>query len=195
MTDKEKMLSGHQLYRSDDSELMRDRENTRRKVFEYNHTFFCAGSARQTELLRSFIPDAGEGVYIEPPVAVDYGYNVKLGSNFYANYNCIFIDSGKITVGNNVKFGPCVSVLTAEHPVNPELRAEHFESVAEVVIGNNVWIGGGTVILPGVVIGDNAVIGGGSVVKKDIPDNSLAVGNPCQVIGDVRKWHKKRELL
>jgi acetyltransferase-like isoleucine patch superfamily enzyme len=181
MTEKEKMLLGKMLYRSDSPELMEDREKTKKVMFRYNHILYDMPEDRNA-ILRSILSRMGECIWIEPPAYIDYGYNIELGDNFYANYSCTFIDSGKIIIGSNVKFGPNVGVYTAEHPIDPVLRAQGYETTRDVIIGDNVWIGGGTVILPGVKIGNNVVVGGGSVVKKDLPDNVVAVGNPCRVI-------------
>ena len=108
--------------------------------------------------------------------------SIELGKNFYANFNCTILDVNKVKIGNNVMFGPNVQIYTASHPLDPEERLEGFEYAREINIGDNVWIGGGSIILPGVSIGDNSVIGAGSVVGKDIANNVLAVGNPCRVI-------------
>lgn len=121
-------------------------------------------------------------IYIEPPFYCEYGKNIEIGENFYANTGCVMLDVGKITIGNNVFFGPNVSILTAGHPIHPESRNSRYEYGIPITIGDNVWIGGNCVILPGVKIGNNTVIGAGSIVTKDIPDNVCAVGNPCKVI-------------
>lgn len=127
----------------------------------------------------------GENVYFEPPFHCEYGKHIVVGENFYANTGCVMLDVGKITIGKNVLFGPNVSIYTAGHPIHYDSRNSGYEYGIPVVIGDNVWIGGSCVILPGVKIGNNAVIGAGSVVTKDIPDNVCAAGNPCKVIREI----------
>lgn len=120
--------------------------------------------------------------FIEPPFRCDYGYNIDVGENFYANYNCTILDCAQVLIGDNVLFGPNVSLFTAGHPIHLETRHEGLEFALPIVIGNDVWIGGGTIVNPGVTIGHNVVIGSGSVVTKHIPSDSIAVGNPCKVM-------------
>jgi maltose O-acetyltransferase len=120
--------------------------------------------------------------WIEPPFYCDYGYNITIGENFYANYNCTILDCAQVKIGDNVMCGPNVSLFTAGHPLDFQIRNQGWEYAYPIIIGNNVWLGGGVIVNPGITIGDNAVIGSGSVVTKDIPANSLAVGNPCKVI-------------
>ena len=127
----------------------------------------------------------GENVYFEPPLHCEYGSHIEIGENFYANTGCVMLDVGKITIGKNVMFGPNVSIYTAGHPIHPDSRNSGYEYGIAVTMGDNVWIGGSCVILPGVKIGNNAVIGAGSVVTKDIPDNVCAAGNPCRVIREI----------
>lgn len=121
--------------------------------------------------------------WIEPPFYFCYGYNIKLGENVYINFNCNFIDDGKITIGKNVLFAPAVTIATVGHPLDPKMR--EYMYTAPVTIGDDVWIGAGAVICPGVTIGSGSVIGAGSVVTTDIPENSLAVGNPCRVLREI----------
>ena len=124
-------------------------------------------------------------VYFEPPFHCEYGSHIKIGEGFYANTGCVMLDVGRITIGDNVLFGPNVSLYTAGHPIHPESRKSGYEYGIPIKIGDNVWIGGSCVILPGVTIGNNVVIGAGSVVTKDIPDNVCAAGNPCRVIREI----------
>ena len=119
---------------------------------------------------------------IEQPFMCDYGYNIEIGENFYANHNLIILDGNKVTFGDNVFIAPNCAFYTAGHPLDPEQRNKGLEYAKPIEIGDNVWIGGNVVVLPGVKIGDNCVIGAGSVVTKDVPENSVAVGNPCKVI-------------
>ena len=124
-------------------------------------------------------------VYFEPPFHCEYGSHIEIGEGFYANTGCVMLDVGRITIGDNVLFGPNVSLYTAGHPIHPESRKSGYEYGIPIKIGDNVWIGGSRVILPGVTIGNNVVIGAGSVVTKDIPDNVCAAGNPCRVIREI----------
>lgn len=132
-----------------------------------------------------------ENLFINPPFYCDYGFHIKVGKNFFANYNCTILDVGKVTIGDNCQFAPNVAVYTAGHPVHPESRNSMYEYGIDVTIGDNVWIGGNAVICPGVTIGSNTVIGAGSVVTKDIPDWCVAAGNPCRVIRKITGEDKK----
>lgn len=123
-----------------------------------------------------------EGAWINPPFYCDYGFNIEVGKNFFANYNCTMLDVAKITIGDNCFMAPNVAIYTAGHPIHPDSRNSMYEYGIPVTIGDNVWIGGNVVICPGVAIGSNCVIGAGSVVTKDIPEWSIAAGNPCRVI-------------
>lgn len=123
-----------------------------------------------------------DGAWINPPFYCDYGFNIEVGSNFFANYNCTMLDVAKITIGKNCFMAPNVSIYTAGHPIHPDSRNSMYEYGIPVTIGDNVWIGGNVVICPGVTVGNNCVIGAGSVVTKDIPDWTIAAGNPCRVI-------------
>lgn len=131
-----------------------------------------------------------EGAFINPPFYCDYGFNIEVGKNFFANYNCTIIDVAKVSIGDNCQMAPNVAIYTAGHPLHPVSRNSLYEYGVGVSIGDNVWIGGNTVILPGVHIGNNVVIGAGSVVTKDIPDWSLAAGNPCRVIRQITQEDK-----
>lgn len=132
-----------------------------------------------------------DGAFINPPFYCDYGFHIEVGKNFFANYNCTIIDVAKVTIGDNCQMAPNVAIYTAGHPVHPVSRNSAFEYGKPVTIGDNVWIGGNTVILPGVNIGSNTVIGAGSVVTKDIPDWVIAAGNPCKVIRRITEEDKK----
>lgn len=127
--------------------------------------------------------------WIEPPFYFCYGYNIELGENSYINFNCNFVDDGKIIIGKNVLFGPSVTIATVGHPLDPTMR--EYMYTAPVKIGDNVWIGAGAVICPGVTIGNGSVIGAGSVVVKDIPENCIAVGNPCKVLREIDERDKE----
>lgn len=133
-------------------------------------------------LLKRLLGKTGESIYIEAPFHCDYGSNIEVGENFFANYNFTILDVGKVIIGDNAQIAPNVSIYTAGHPIHPDSRNSGYEYGIGITIGDNVWIGGNTVILPGVHIGNNVVIGAGSVVTKDIPDNYIAVGNPCRLV-------------
>lgn len=180
-SEKEKMLLG-EYYDAGDEELVKERAYARFLINEINHN--SPQNKEQVKELfnKLFNENSNKDFNIEPPFYCDYGYNIELGKNFYANFNCTILDVNKVKIGNNVMFGPNVQIYTASHPLDPEERLEGFEYAREINIGDNVWIGGGSIILPGVSIGDNSVIGAGSVVSKDIANNVLAVGNPCRVI-------------
>lgn len=133
-------------------------------------------------LLKRLLGKTGESIHIEAPFHCDYGSNIEVGENFFANYNFTILDVGKVIIGDNAQIAPNVSIYTAGHPIHPDSRNSGYEYGIGITIGDNVWIGGNTVILPGVHIGNNVVIGAGSVVTKDIPDNYIAVGNPCRLV-------------
>ncbi len=132
------------------------------------------------------------GAWINPPFYCDYGSHIEVGKNFFANYNCTIIDVAKVKIGDNCMLAPNVSIYTAGHPIHPDTRNAGFEYGKEVSIGNNVWIGGNSIVCPGVHIGNNVVIGAGSVVTKDIPDNVIAAGNPCRVIRKINDDDRRK---
>ena len=180
MTQKERMLA-NLPYKAWMDGLAEERLACRCKIFEYNNLHPNETEAK-TRLIKEILGKTGEVVYIEPPFRCDYGYNVEVGENFYANYNLIILDVGRVKIGSNAQFGPNVAIYTAGHPLHPDSRNSGYEYGIDITIGDNCWIGGNTCITPGVTIGNNVVIGAGSVVTKDIPDNSVAVGNPCRVV-------------
>ncbi len=184
MTEKERMDAGL-LYLPGDEEIMKEQTLCLEKLHDYNSTRPLEGEKRQ-ELLKQMFGSIGEGCYIEPPFYANWGgKHVFFGNNVYANFSLTLVDDSNIFVGDGTMFGPNVTVATAGHPIDPELRAQGYQYNADVHIGKNVWIGAGAVILPGVSVGDNSVIGGGSVVTKDIPPNVVAVGNPCRVLREI----------
>jgi len=183
MTEKEKMLKG-ELYDSMDSELFEMRQVAKKMVYRFN-SLKPDKVEKRNSILKSFLGACGDSFYIEPPFRCDYGTNIEIGENFYSNYNCVILDCAKVKIGDNVLFGPNVSLYTAGHPLDRETRKSGLEYAQPITIGNDVWLGGNVIVLPGVTIGDGAVIGAGSVVTKDIPANSLAVGNPCRVIREI----------
>lgn len=179
-TEKEKMLAG-ELYNAADPELVRERLNARRLTRLYNQTLETDDALR-AELLRELLGSTGDHVYIEPIFRCDYGYNIHLGENFYANFDCVLLDVCEIRIGDYCLLGPGVHIYTAMHPLNPQERALGPEYGTPVTIGHHVWIGGRAVINPGVTIGHHAVIASGAVVTKDVPDNVVVGGNPAKII-------------
>lgn len=141
--------------------------------------------------IRELMGRIGEHFYIAPPFYCDYGSNIYIGENFGMNYNCVFLDSCPITIGNNVMMGPGVNLITASHPLDAEVRIAGYEIGKPVTIGDNVWLGANVVVNPGVTIGENTIIGSGSVVTKDIPANVVAVGNPCRVLREIGEDEKE----
>lgn len=181
MTEKEKILAGHQYDANHDEDLINERLECKDKIYNYNHLRPSDTMYRRTLLLK-ILGKTGKNFTIEQPFYCDYGYNIFIGENFYSNFNLVLLDAAPITVGDNVFIAPNVGIYTATHPLDAETRNQGLETALPVTIGNNVWIGAGVQILPGVTIGDNTVIGAGSVVNKSIPANVLAVGNPCKVV-------------
>ncbi|MGD1946035.1 MAG: sugar O-acetyltransferase [Croceivirga sp.] len=186
MTEKQKMLNGDN-YNSRDPELLNQYHTARALLKRYNNLDSRDLEERES-ILQSLFEACGDGVWIEIPFICDYGEHITVGDNTFINANCIFIDNNKITIGENCLIGPHVQIYTAEHPLKAseriakkELGTSYLTSTKPVVIGDNVWIGGNSVIFPGVTIGNNVTIGAGSVVTKSIPDNVLAYGNPCKI--------------
>lgn len=188
MTEKEKMLAG-ELYDCGDAELLALWHRAKDLARDYNLTN-SSDTKRKSELLNELLGKVGNQLWITPPFHVDYGCNIYFGNNCEVNMNCTFLDDNKIIIGDNVLIAPNVQIYTAYHPTHyldrfiiSENETFNFckTQTAPVIIGKNVWIGGGTIILPGVTIGDNTVIGAGSVVTKDIPADTIAYGNPCKV--------------
>lgn len=179
-TEKEKMLAG-EPYWAADAELQQERANARRLTRLLNHTTEAETNQR-ISILTELLGQAAEGIWIEPPFYCDYGYNILIGKGSYLNFNCVILDCNKVQIGENTLIGPAVQIYAAYHSTDPPERLTGLELAAPVVIGNNVWIGGGAIICQGVTIGDNTTIGAGSIVVHDIPPNVVAVGNPCRVI-------------
>lgn len=181
MTEKEKMLRGELYDANYDKELFNDRIKAKDLCFEYNNLRPSDIEARNN-VLNKLIGKSKQKFYIEQSFWCDYGYNIEFGENFYSNHNLLILDAAKVTFGDNVFLGPNCGFYTSGHPLDYETRNKGIEYAKPITVGNNVWIGGNATVLPGVTIGDNVVIGAGSVVNKDIPSNSVAVGNPCKVI-------------
>ena len=191
MTEKEKCRLGLLYDANYDPEILADRERAKELLYDYNR-LRPSEQIRRTELLKKLLGKTGENLIIEPPFACDYGYNIEVGENFYANVNLVILDGAKVCIGDNAFIAPNVGIYTAGHPIYPDTRNSAFEYGKEVTIGDNVWLGGNTVVCPGVHIGDNVVIGAGSVVTKDIPSWSIAAGNPCRVIRKITEDDKRK---
>ena len=181
MSEKEKALAGLLYDACNDEELKAALYAANRQTYRYNVLPPDSEEERQ-QILRELLGKIGVGCKLIPPFYCDYGYNIELGDAVFANMNLVILDGGKVTIGHHVYIAPNVGIYTAGHPFDLELRRKGMEYALPIVIGNDVWIGGHSCILPGVTIGNNVVIGAGSVVTKDIPDNVLAFGNPCRVI-------------
>ncbi|MBJ8025938.1 sugar O-acetyltransferase [Bacillus cereus] len=192
MSEKQKMLYGE--FYTDDQELVRERNRARELTRIYN-TSQATDLSLRNDILGKLFKHVGKHAYIEPPFICDYGSQIEWGENSYANFNCVILDSAPVKIGNNVMIGPNVNMYTATHSIYPSLRndreKEGLESLITyakpIVIEDGVWIGGGSILTPGIKIGENSVIGAGSVVTKDIPSHVVAVGNPCKVIKSIRE--------
>lgn len=182
-TEKEKMLNG-ELYNAADPELIKGRLNARRLTRLFNDSLETDDNKR-TELLKELLGSTGNNLYIEPTFRCDYGYNIHVGENFFANFDCVFLDVCEIRIGENCFIAPGVHIYTATHPLNAKERISGVESGIPVTIGDNVWIGGRAIINPGVTIGNNVVVASGAVVTKDVPDNLVVGGNPAKVIKEI----------
>lgn len=184
-TEEYARMQAGMLYYPNEEQLAEAQQKCLELLYEYNGTRPSEGQKR-TELLRRMFAQIGENCYIEPPFYSNWGAShVYFGHNVYANFGLTLVDDGKIYVGDNTMFGPHVTVATAGHPIDPQLRRKGLQYNADVHIGNNVWIGAGSTIVPGVTIGDDVVIGAGSVVTRDIPSGVVAVGTPCRVMREV----------
>ena len=195
MTNKERR-DREMVYISDDS-VMEEQKVSRRILHQLNT---CAPDDfdKISGLVKELFGKS-DGAFVNPPFFCDYGSHIEVGKGFFANYNCTILDVAKVTIGDNCQFAPNVSIYTAGHPVHLETRNTMYEYGISVTIGNNVWVGGNTVILPGVHIGDNVVIGAGSVVTRDIPANTIAAGNPCRVLREIteadrRTYYRGRQI-
>jgi Acetyltransferase (isoleucine patch superfamily) len=175
----EKMLAG-EFYDASDKQLVEKRVKARKWMHQYNQTNY--DKSLREKLLKELLGKQGKNADIQTPFFCDYGCHIEVGENFFANFNCVFLDCNYIKMGNNVFLGPNVQVYTAYHPVLASERIKGPELAAPISVGNNVWIGGSTIICPGVSIGENTTVGAGSVVTKDIPANVIAVGNPCRIL-------------
>jgi maltose O-acetyltransferase len=177
---KERMLRG-ELYRSDDPELQADHRRARLLVERFNASGVDEGPERR-RLLEELLGHIGEDADIKPPFQCDYGYLISVGAGTFVNYGAVFLDCASITIGADAQIATNVQLLTATHPLDPGPRREKWESAEPIAIGDNVWLGGGAIVCPGVTIGEDTVVGAGSVVLEDLPAGVLAVGNPCRVV-------------
>lgn len=184
MNEKEKMLTGELYDANYNKNLIKERYWVKDKCFDYNQ-LKPSNHEEKEKIIKEIFGKTGSVFTIEQPFMCDYGYNIGIGKNFYANHNLIILDGNKVTFGYNVFIAPNCSFYTAGHPLDAERRNKGLEYAKPIKVGNNVWVGGNVVVLPGVNIGDNVVIGAGSVVTKDIPSNTVAVGNPCMVIKNI----------
>ena len=190
MTMKEKMHNC-ELYLPGDPEIMKEQLLCLDKLYDFNATR-PSEMEKRTALLQEMFAEIGEGCYIEPPFHANWGgRHVHFGKDVYANFNLTLVDDTHIYVGDATMFGPNVTVATAGHPILPELREQAYQYNASVHIGKNCWIGAGAVIVPGVTIGDNVVVGAGSIVTKDLPDNVIAVGNPCRILREINEHDRE----
>lgn len=183
MSEKEKMISG-ELYNSSDKMLLNERIKCKELLSEFNQAKY-SDFEKRNEILKKVLGKTGNSFLIEQPFMADYGFNIEIGENFYSNHNLIILDPAKVTFGDNVFIGPNCGFYTPEHPLDASTRNKGLEYAKPIKVGNNVWFGGNVIVLGGVTIGDNAVIGAGSVVVKDIPANTVAVGNPCRVLREL----------
>jgi acetyltransferase-like isoleucine patch superfamily enzyme len=191
MNELEKAAAGLLYDANHDPQVLRQRAAAKAKLFEFNHSHPDDGERRDA-ILRGLFARIGEGFVIEGPLHCDYGFNIEIGARFYANVNLVILDGARVTIGDNVFIAPNVGIYTAGHPLDAERRNQGLEYAHPVSIGDNVWIGAGVNILPGVHIGANSVIGAGAVVVRDIPDGVLAAGNPARVIRPINEADRQR---
>lgn len=196
LTEKEKMLAG-MLYDADhNEELVQERIHAKDLCYDFNQ-LRPSQTEEQKEVMKKLLGKTEETFQIMQPFWCDYGYNIEIGKNFFANHNLVILDCAKVKFGDNVMIAPNCGFYTAGHPLDAERRNQGLEYAYPITVGDNVWIGAGVHVMPGVTIGNNVVIGGGSVVVKDIPDNVVAVGNPAKVIKtlDAEKFRKESSDL
>lgn len=184
MSEKEKMLAGELYNANYDENLIKERYLVKDMCKQYNN-LLPSDFEQRTKLIKKIFGKTGKEIIVEQDFWCDYGYNISVGENFYMNHNCIILDGAKVEFGDNVFIAPNCSFYTAGHPIDIKQRNMGLEYAKPIKVGNNVWIGGNVIVLPGVVIGDNVTIGAGSVVTKDIPSNVIAFGNPCKVVKDI----------
>ena len=178
---RERMLAGDLYIADDDPQIAADHVRAMRLLEEFNRSAPDSPAERE-RLLRQLLGTLGEGSVIRPPFYCDYGYQTHLGARSFANFGLVALDVARITIGEDVQIGPNVQLLTPTHPIEAELRRAKWEAARPITIGNNVWLGGGVIVCPGVTIGDDTVVGAGAVVVRDLPARVVAVGNPARVI-------------
>ena len=193
MSEKEKMLAGILYDANYDNDLINERTKCKDLCHEFNN-LIPSNVERQREIITLLFGKTKGAFTITAPFYCDYGYNIEIGENFYTNHNCIILDAAKVSFGDNVFIAPFCGFYTAGHPLDVEQRNKGLEYAYPITIGNNVWIGGGVHVMPGVTIGNNTVIGAGSIVTKDIPSNVLAVGNPCRVLREITEEDKLKYI-
>lgn len=184
MTEKEKMLKQMLYDANNDEDLLKERAIAKDLCFKYNQ-LMPSDVENQKKVLKELLGEVDDSAIFVTPFWCDYGYNINVGKNFFANHNTVILDGAKVTFGDNVFIAPNCGFYTAGHPIDAKRRNQGLEYAYPITVGNNVWIGAGVHVMPGVTIGDHVVIGAGSVVVKDIPSNSVAVGNPCHVIREI----------
>ncbi len=181
---RERMDAG-ELYLADDPEIAEAQAAAMDRIAAYNATTPRRQGPLRRQLLESLLGSVGEGTEIRPPFQVDYGTNIHVGARCFANFGLVALDVARIEIGDDVQFGPNVQLLTPTHPLAPTPRREKWEAAQPITIGDNVWLGGGVIVLPGVSIGDDTVVGAGSVVTRDLPAGVVAVGNPARVVREL----------
>lgn len=190
---RERMMAGD-LYLFDDPELAEANAAALDLMAAYNATSARQGPLRRA-LLEQLLGAVGEGTVIRPPLYVDYGSHLRVGARTFANFGLVALDVAPITIGDDVQIGPNVQLLTPLHPVHPGLRRDKWEAAKPITIGDNVWLGGGAIVLPGVTIGANTVVGAGAVVTRDLPSDVVAVGNPARVIRTIEEPGDREEAV
>lgn len=189
MTEKQKMLAGQLYDANNDEQLLNERSAAKELCWQYN-MLHPSDEQAQYEIIKRLIGRTNGNFCIIAPFWCDYGYNIEIGKNFFANHNTVILDGGRVKFGNNVFVAPNCGFYTAGHPIDYQRRNAGLEYAHAITVGDNVWIGAGVQVMPGVTIGSNVVIGGGSVIVKDIPDNCVAVGNPCHVLRTITEQDK-----
>lgn len=188
--DIKECMHSHKIYFCNDEQLVAEQTRHLEILYDFNHTR-PSESKKREELLKALFAEIGDNCYIEPPLHANWGIHTHFGSNIYANFNLTLVDDTHIYIGDNVMFGPNVTLARAGHPIDPEARRNSAQFNIPITIGNNVWIGANAVVVPGVSVGENTVIGAGSIVTKDIPCDVIAVGNPCRVLRKINDRDKE----
>lgn len=191
MTEQEKAMAGFLYNPNDDPQLLLARARCKDLCFAFQQVL-PSNTEKQAEIIRSLLGKTGTRFCFTAPFWCDYGYNIEIGEDFYANHNCVILDCAKVTFGSHVFIAPNCCFSTAGHPLDVRQRNEGLEFASPILVGNNVWIGANVTVLPGVKIGDNAIIGAGSVVTKNIPPNVVALGNPCRPLRELTKADRQK---